>query len=121
MFRGLTGCQRTPRFWGVTTRFADCHFNETKFPPLGGEKSILEERQEITWNASTLSHFGPRTNQYELEVQRIIHLYNLANQLPNAFVDAKKVTKSHIPAANGPARINASKGPLENESKIRLM
>ena len=25
-------------------RFADCHFNETVFPPLGKEKSIPEER-----------------------------------------------------------------------------
>ena len=29
-------------------RFADCHFNESVFPPLGGEKSVPEERQEIT-------------------------------------------------------------------------
>ena len=28
----------------------------------------------------------------------IIHLQNLANQIPDAFVDTKKVTKSHIPA-----------------------
>ena len=76
-------------------KFADCHFNETVFPLLGGEKSIPEERREITWNVSTLSHFDPRTNQCELEVQRIIHLQNLANQLPDAFVDAKKVTKSY--------------------------
>ena len=101
-------------------RFADCHFNETVFPPLGGEKSIPEERREITWNASTLSHFDPRTNQCELEVQRIIHLHNLANQLPYAFVDAKKVTKSHIPAANAPTRINVPKGQLANEYKILL-
>ena len=74
-------------------RFAYCHFNGIVFPPLGGEKSIPEERREITWNASTLSHFDPRTNQCELEVQRIIHLQNLANQLPDTFVDAKKVTK----------------------------
>ena len=79
-------------------RFADCHFNETVFSPLGAEKLILEEQGEITWNASTLSHFDHRTNQCELEVQRIIHLQNLANQLLDAFVDAKKVTKSHIPA-----------------------
>ena len=87
-------------------RFTDCHFNENVFPPLGGEKSILEEQQEITWNVSTLSHFDHRTNQceledqYELEVQRSIHLHNLANQLPDAFVDEKKETKSHIPTAN---------------------
>ena len=90
------------------------------FSPLGGEKSIPEERQEITSNASTLSYFVPRTNQCELDVQRIIHLHNLANQLPYAFDDAKKVTKSHSQAANAPARINVPEGPLTNESKMRL-
>ena len=91
-------------------RYANCHFNEIALPPLGGEKLIPEERREITWNASTLSHFDPRTNQCELEVQRIIHLQNLANQLPYAFVDAKKVTKLYIPAVNAPAQIEVLKG-----------
>ena len=50
-----------------TTRFADCHFNENLFPPLGGEKSVPEEQREITWNASIMSHFDLRTNQSELE------------------------------------------------------
>ena len=50
----------------------------------------------------------------------IIHLHNLANQLRDAFVDAKKVTKSHIRAANAPTRINVLEGQLANESKIRL-
>ena len=79
-----------------TTRFADCHFNESVFPSLGGEKSIPEERREISWKTSTMTHLDSRTNQYELEVQRIIHLQNLANQLPDAFIDTKKVIKSHI-------------------------
>ena len=91
-------------------RFADCHFNETVFPQLGGEKSIAEGRHEITWNASTLSHLDQRTNQCELEVQMIIHLQNLANQLPDAFVDTKKVTKSHIPAANVTAQVDITEG-----------
>ena len=103
-----------------TTRFADCHFNENLFPPLGGEKSVLEKRREITWNASVMSHFDPRTNQSELEVQRIIHLQNLANQLPDAFANTKKVTKSHVPVANTPARIDVPEGQLENESQKRL-
>ena len=90
------------------------------FPPLGGEKLVLEERREITCNASTISHFDPRTNQCELEVQKIIHLQNIANQLPNAFIDTKKVTKSHISTANAPVRINIPKGQLENKSKIHL-
>ena len=53
-----------------------------------------------------MTHLDPRTNQCELEVQRIIHLQNLANQLPDAFIDIKKVTKSHIVVANTPARID---------------
>ena len=100
--------------------FADCHFNESVFPLLGGEKSVPNERREITYNSSTISHFDYRTNQCELEVQRIIHLQNIANQLPNAFIDTKKVTKSHILAANAPARIKVPEGQLTNESKIRL-
>ena len=40
-----------------------------------------------------MSHFDHRTNQCELEVQRIIHLQNLANQLLES--DTKIVTK-HI-------------------------
>ena len=73
-----------------TTRFADCHFNESVFPSLGGEKSIPKERQEISWKTSTMTHLDPRTNQCELEVQMIIHLQILANQLPDAFIDTKK-------------------------------
>ena len=103
-----------------TTRFVDYHLNENLFPPLGGEKSVPEERQEITWNASLMSHFDQRTNQNELEVQRIIHLQNLAKQLPDAFTDTKKVTKSHVPAANTLSRIDVPEGQLENESQKRL-
>ena len=49
----------------------------------------------------------------------IIHLQNLANQLPYAFVDTKKVTKSHIPAANVPARVDIIEGQKAYESKTR--
>ena len=63
-----------------------------------------------------MSHFDLRTNQSELDVQRIIHLENIANQLPYAFTDTKKVTKSNVPAANTPARINVPEGQLVNES-----
>ena len=53
-----------------------------------------------------MTHLDHRTNQCELEVQRIIHLQNLANQLLDAFIDTKKVTKSHIPTTNTPTRID---------------
>ncbi|KAL6313570.1 hypothetical protein AAG906_006937 [Vitis piasezkii] len=101
-------------------RFADCHFNESVFLSLGGEKSILEEQREISWKVSTMTHLDPRKNQCELKVQMIIHLQNLANQLPDAFIDTKKVTKSHIPVANTPSRIDVPVGQLTNQSKIRL-
>jgi hypothetical protein len=54
-------------------RFEDYHFDENIFLSLGKEKLLPEARQEITCNNSTLSHFDPRTNQCELEVQMIIH------------------------------------------------
>ncbi|KAK9133229.1 hypothetical protein Scep_012757 [Stephania cephalantha] len=92
-----------------TCTFLDCHFDEAIFPPLGGDKKpIQKEWREIAWNASTLSHYDPRTNQCELEVQKIIHLQQIANQLPDAFNDAKQVTKSHIPNCKCSARIDVS-------------
>lgn len=94
-------------------RFADCQFDESNFPSLGGEKPKLEERREISWNTPSLAHFDPRTKQCELEVQRIIHLQNIANQMPDAFTDTGRVTKSHIPAANTPARVSIPDGHLD--------
>ena len=88
-----------------TARFADCQFNETVFPILGGEKQKLD-KQQIYWNAPLISFLDPRSGQFELEVQKIIHLQRIANELPDAFTDTKTVTKSHIPALNAPARIN---------------
>ena len=67
-----------------------------------------------------MTNLDPRTNQCELEVQRIIHLQNLTNQLPDAFIDTKKVTRSHILATNTLVRIDVPIGQLTNESKIRL-
>ena len=47
-------------------------------------------------------------------------MQNLANQLPDAFINTKKVSKTYISAANTPARIDVHVGQLTNESKIRL-
>ena len=93
-----------------TARFADCHFDETVFPSLGEEKTVPEERKVLTWFVPTLSHFDPRSIQFENEVRKIVHLQSIANQMPNAFNYAMKVTKSHIPAANAPARIDVLVG-----------
>ncbi|KAK2375011.1 hypothetical protein QL285_075932 [Trifolium repens] len=103
-----------------TARFADCHFDESNFPTLGGDNMQLGK--EISWNELPLSHLDPRTKQCELEVQKIIHLQSLANQLPNAFIDPKGVTKSYIPAANAPIKIDipVGKSIIANESQPRL-
>ena len=55
-------------------------------------------------------------------MQKIIHLQNIANQLPDAFTDPKRVTKSHIPAVNAPIKIDVPEGKntAANESKARL-
>ena len=102
-----------------TARFADSHFDESIFPTLGGERKKLEK--DIGWNELSLSHLDPRTKECELEVQRIIHLQKLANQLSEAFTDTR-VTKSHIPAANTPIRIDIPVGQsnIANESQTRL-
>ena len=71
-----------------------------------------------------MSHLDPCTRQCELEVERIVHLQGLANQLPYAFINIKKVTKSHVPVVNVPAHIDVPEGQLENaitnEYKTRL-
>ncbi|XP_052291686.1 uncharacterized protein LOC127900572 [Citrus sinensis] len=105
-----------------TARFADCHFDEQIFPSLGGEKTKVNERREITWHASSLSHLDSHTNKSELKVKRIIHLQNIVNQIPNAFTDLRKITESYIPGKNALSRVEIPEGQHDktNESKVRL-
>ena len=85
-------------------RYADSIFDEEHFPTLGGGL-YLKECREIEWTASSIQSLDPRTRDTELEVQRIINLQQLANNLPDAFTDIRGVSKSHIPAANAPERV----------------
>ena len=94
-------------------RYADCVFDEDDFPILGGDRHP-EECREIEWNATGLQSLDPRTSESELEVQRIIHLQNLANELPDAFTDHKKMTRSHIPAVNAPERVQVPQKALNS-------
>ena len=92
------------------------------FPALGGENKKREN--DVSWHVPSLSHLDPRTKQCETEVQKIIHLQEIANQLPDAFTDTNRVTKSHIPAANAPARVEIPSKAIDikiaNESQKRL-
>ncbi|KAK4710180.1 hypothetical protein R3W88_004693 [Solanum pinnatisectum] len=83
------------------TRYADCHFDEFEYPTLGEKHKQLEN--EIDWNAISLSHLDPQTNQY-------------------AFTNLSRITKSHVPTANAPVLVDI---PIEqtvnaNESRPRL-
>ena len=74
------------------------------------------------WNQRSLSWQEPRTQSCDLEVQKIIHMQKLANQLPDSFADPKRVTKSYIPAANAPIRIDVQEGhnQVATESRQRV-
>jgi len=54
----------------LIAHFADCHFYETLFPPLGGDKNVNvpKERCELSWMNPTLSYLDPRITQSEIEV-----------------------------------------------------
>jgi hypothetical protein len=85
-----------------TTRFADCIFNEDHFPALGGEFKYPNEYQEINWDDKSILSSDPRTQESELQVQKIIELQHFANNLSDAFTDYNGVTKSLNPAVNAP-------------------
>ena len=101
-----------------TTHFAGYQFNEVVFPTLEGENK--EGERDISWNEPSLLHLDPYIKQCELEVQKIVHLQAIANQLPNAFTDKKKVTKPYIPVANAPTRIEIPKIEPEVKSLMSL-
>ena len=91
-----------------TARFTDCQFYKIVFLSLEGDNNINvpEERRELSWTTPTLSHLDPRTAQSETEVHRILDLQSVAQSMPNAFTDLARVTRSHIPAANVPAKMD---------------
>ena len=91
-----------------TTRFTDCHFYETVFPSLGGDKNIkiLEEQRELSWTTTLFSHLDSRTAQSETEVWCILDLQTVYQSMLDAFIDLTRVTRSHILAANVPAKID---------------
>ncbi|XWS73451.1 hypothetical protein CRYUN_Cryun02cG0130100 [Craigia yunnanensis] len=92
-----------------TAKFANCHFDETQFSLLETPKASKEEKQKkidiLSWRENDLTHLDLCTPECEKKIQRIIHLQEIANRLPDAFNDTAKVTKSHIPTVNTPTRI----------------
>ena len=95
----------------LTARYTDCIFNEDHFPTLGGDYKYQNECQEINWDAQGISSSDPRTQETKQQVQKIIHLQHIANNLLEAFIDYKGVTKSSYPARNAPERVDV---PIKN-------
>ena len=57
-----------------------------------------------------LFHLDPRIKQCELEVQKIIHLQNITDRLPDTFTNLKRFIKSYIPVVNAPIWIDVPVG-----------
>ena len=91
-------------------RFTDCHFYENVFPILFEGKQQFEQprKLELRWQTQSTIWNDPRTRQCEEEVRRILQLAKTVEQMPDAFTDIAQVTRSHIPAANAPARLQES-------------
>jgi len=102
-------------------RYEDSQFDESTYPSLGGDNSRLISK-DLEWFRPSTSWQDPRTRDCDLEVQKIIHLQELANKLPEAFTDPNRMTLSHNPACNAPIRLNVQEGQCQvaTESKQRL-
>ena len=57
-------------------RFVNCHFSETIFPAL--EEKRYSGRRRLH-GVNHLYYLDPHTKQYELEVQKIMHLQEITN------------------------------------------
>src|SRR6266540_4980281 len=88
-----------------TARHADSIFDEDNIPALGGDNIYQTKCQDIEWNAIGIQSLDPRTKESKLKVQRIIHLQNIANNLPDAFTNLIGVSKSHNPTIHVPERV----------------
>jgi uncharacterized Rmd1/YagE family protein len=85
-----------------TARYANCIFNEYHFPTLGREFQNDSECQEINWDDKFIISLDPRTQETELQVQKIINLQNTVNNLPDAFTYYNGVIKFWNPTVNTP-------------------
>jgi hypothetical protein len=88
-----------------TVRFADCIFNEDRFPALGGDNKFINDGPKIDWDDKSILSSNPCTKETKLQVQKILELQQIASNLPDAFTDYKCVTKSMNPTVNALYRV----------------
>jgi hypothetical protein len=58
----------------------------------------------------------PHTQETEFQVQKIINLWNVVNNLPDAFTDYNGVMKSWNPTINAPKRVEVPKKTTSSPS-----
>lgn len=94
-------------------RYADCQFREDIFPTLSNLTTQPNPQQpkELQWQTKNPFWHDPRSSLANEEGKRILHLHQIMEKLPDAFNDAAQMTKSHIEAANTPARISMDELP----------
>jgi hypothetical protein len=92
-----------------TTCYADCIFNEDHFPVFGGKFHNNSECQKINWDDKSIISSDPRTQETELQVEKIINLHNAANNLSDEFTNYNGVIKSWNPAVNALKRVEVPK------------
>ncbi|KAM1134352.1 hypothetical protein ACFX19_044193 [Malus domestica] len=95
----------------LTARFAVGHFDKIVFSSLGGDKNfnVPVERCELSCYTPTMSYLDPCTTQSKTEVCRILDLQSIAQSMLNAFTNLANVTRSYIPTAKAPTRIDVPK------------
>lgn len=89
------------------SRFQDSYFYEEIFPRLESDKQLTDQikSRHLEWQSQKPFLNDPRTKLVDVEVKQILHLAAMLDKLPDGFNDAENVTRSHIEAANVPARI----------------
>ena len=93
----------------LRARFANCRFEEDIFPSLRGGATSQSASQGLIFKApETLTMYSdPRTSLVETQVAKILHLQRIADQTPDGFNDATRITRNPInEALNVPARVS---------------
>jgi hypothetical protein len=89
--------------------YADCIFNEDHFPVFWENFHNNSEYQKINWDDKSIISSDPRTQETELQVEKIMNLQNAANNLSDEFINYNGVIKSWNPAVNALKRVEVSK------------
>lgn len=93
----------------LRARFANCRFEEDMYPSLKGGASTQQSCGDIIFKAPETFTLNPdpRTSLAEAEVAKILHLQKIADQVPDGFNDASRITRNPLnEAQNVPARVS---------------